>query len=82
MDDVILNVKKGRVLPKEVAHIIDDQNKQLDNLKGDIDRLDSRMQRGIKRLKLCYYTIRMLAYINISNRTCYWNRNLFHIFII
>jgi hypothetical protein len=54
IDDVILDVKKGRVLAKEVAHIIDDQNKQLDNLKGDIDRLDSRMQRGIKRLKLSY----------------------------
>ena len=54
MDDVILNVKKGRVLPKEVAHIIDDQNKQLDTLQEDIDRLDSRMQRGIKRLKLSY----------------------------
>ena len=51
IDDVILDVKKGRVLAKEAAHIIDDQNKQLDNLQEDIDRLDSRMQRGIKRFE-------------------------------
>ena len=51
IDDVILDVKKGRVLAKEAAHIIDDQNKQLDDLQEDIDRLDSRMQRGIKRFE-------------------------------
>ena len=51
IDDVILDVKKGRVLAKEAAHIIDDQNKQLDTLQEDIDRLDSRMQRGIKRFE-------------------------------
>ena len=50
-DDVILDVKKGRVLAKEAAHIIDEQNKQLDDLQEDIDRLDSRMQRGIKRFE-------------------------------
>ena len=33
IDDVILDVKKGRVLAKEAAHIIDDQNKQLDDYK-------------------------------------------------
>ena len=51
IDDVILDVKKGRVLAKEAAHIIDDQNKQLDDLQEDIDKLDSRMQRGIKRFE-------------------------------
>ena len=51
IDDVILDVKKGRVLAKEAAHIIDEQNKQLDDLQEDIDRLDSRMQRGIKRFE-------------------------------
>jgi t-SNARE syntaxin family protein len=51
IDDVILDVKKGRVLAKETGHIIEDQNKQLDSLQEDIDRLDSRMQRGIKRFE-------------------------------
>ena len=51
IEDVILDVKKGRVLAKEAAHIINDQNKQLDSLQEDIDRLDSRMQRGIKRFE-------------------------------
>ena len=51
IDDVILDVKKGRVLAKEAAHIIDEQNKQLVDLQEDIDRLDSRMQRGIKRFE-------------------------------
>ena len=51
IDEVILDVKKGRVLAKEAQHIINDQNKQLDVLQEDIDRLDSRMQRGIKRFE-------------------------------
>ena len=51
IDEVILDVKKGRVLAKEAGHIINDQNKQLDELQEDIDRLDSRMQRGIKRFE-------------------------------
>ena len=51
IDDVILDVKKGRVLAKEAAHIIDDQNKQLDDLQEYIDKLDSRMPRGIKRFE-------------------------------
>jgi len=51
IDDITLDVKKGRVLAKEAGHIIQDQNKQLDDLQEDIDRLDSRMQRGIKRFE-------------------------------
>ena len=51
IDDITLDVKKGRVLAKEAGHIIDDQNKQLDSLQEDIDRLDSRLQRGIKRFE-------------------------------
>ena len=51
IDDVILDVKKGRVLAKEAGEIIQEQNKQLDQLQEDIDRLDSRMQRGIKRFE-------------------------------
>ena len=51
IDDVILDVKKGRILAKEAAHIIDDQKKQLDNLQEDIERLDSRLQRGMKRFE-------------------------------
>ena len=52
IDDITLDVKKGRVLAKEAGHIIEDQNKQLDSLQEDIDRLDSRMQRDfIKRIE-------------------------------
>jgi hypothetical protein len=51
IDDITLDVKKGRVLAKETGVIITDQNKQLDALQEDIDRLDSRMQRGIKRFE-------------------------------
>ena len=51
LDDITLDVKKGRILAKEAGHIIQDQNKQLDSLQEDIDKLDSRMQRGIKRFE-------------------------------
>lgn len=51
IDDITLDVKKGRVMAKETGEIIKDQNKQLDALQEDIDRLDSRMQRGIKRFE-------------------------------
>ena len=51
IDDITLDVKKGRVLAKEAGQIINDQNKQLDSLQEDIDRLDSRFQRGIKRFE-------------------------------
>ena len=51
IDDITLDVKKGRVIAKETGAIITDQNKQLDALQEDIDRLDSRMQRGIKRFE-------------------------------
>jgi len=51
LDDVILDVKKGRVLAKNAGEMIQEQNKQLDQLQEDIDRLDSRMQRGIKRFE-------------------------------
>ena len=51
IDDIIVDVKKGRVLAKEAGDIIQEQNKQLDSLQEDIDRLDSRMKRGIKRFE-------------------------------
>ena len=51
IDDIIVDVKKGRVLAKEAGEIIQEQNKQLDSLQEDIDRLDSRMQRGMKRFE-------------------------------
>ena len=51
IDEITLDVKKGRVLAKEAQHIMEDQNKQLDKLQEDIDRLDSRFQRGIKRFE-------------------------------
>ena len=51
IDDIILDVKKGKVLAKEAVKIMDDQNKQLDELQEDIDRLDSRLKRGAKRFE-------------------------------
>lgn len=51
LDEITLEVKKGRVLAKEAGHIIDEQNKQLDTFQEEIDRLDSRFKRGIKRFE-------------------------------
>lgn len=51
IDDIVVDVKRGRVLAKEAGVIINEQNKQLDDLQEDIDKLDSRMQRGIKRFE-------------------------------
>ena len=49
IDDILLDVKKGRVLAKEAGKIMDEQNKQLDILQDDLDKLDSRLVRGAKR---------------------------------
>ena len=49
IDDIILDVKKGTVLAKETEKILDDQNKQLDELQEDIDKLDSKLKKGAKR---------------------------------
>ena len=51
LDDIAMDVKKGRVLAKEAGTILKEQNKQLDQLQDDMDRLDSRFQRGIKRFE-------------------------------
>ena len=51
LDDIFLDVKKGRVLAKEAGNIMDEQNKQLDELQDDIDRLDSKLKRGAKRFQ-------------------------------
>jgi exonuclease VII small subunit len=51
LDDIAMDVKKGRVLAKEAGTILKEQNKQLDQLQEDMDRLDSRFQRGIKRFE-------------------------------
>ena len=51
IDDITLDVKKGRALAKEAHHTMEEQNKQLDQLQEDIDKLDSRFQKGIKRFE-------------------------------
>jgi len=51
LDDITRDVKRGRVLAKEAKNTIEEQNKQLDSLQDDIDKLDSRFQRGIKRFE-------------------------------
>jgi len=51
LDDIFLDVKKGRVLAKEAGNIMDEQTKQLDELQDDIDRLDSKLKRGAKRFQ-------------------------------
>ena len=49
IDDIIIDVKKGTVLAKGTEKILDDQNKQLDELQEDIDKLDSKLKKGAKR---------------------------------
>ena len=51
IDDITLDVKKGRVLAKEAGNIMEQQNKELDQLQEEIERVDSRFQRGIKRFE-------------------------------
>ena len=51
LDDIYLDAKKGTVLAKEAGKILEEQNKQLDELQNDMDKLDSSLQRGIKRFK-------------------------------
>ena len=49
IDDIFMDAVKGKVMAKEAGKIMDEQNKQLDELQDDIDRLDSRLKRGTKR---------------------------------
>ena len=51
LDNIFLDVKKGRVLTKEAGQIMEEQNKQLDELQKDIDKLDSKLVRGAERFQ-------------------------------
>ena len=51
LDNIFLDVKKGRVLAKEAGQIMEEQNKQLDELQKDIDKLDSKLVRGAERFQ-------------------------------
>ena len=51
IDDIAMDVKKGKVLAREAGVIIKDQNAQLDDLQEEIDKLDSNFQKGIKRFQ-------------------------------
>ena len=51
IDDITLEVKKGRVLATEAKHQIQDQDKQLDALQEDVDKLDSKMNRVTKKFE-------------------------------
>ena len=51
IDDIAMDVKKGKVLAKEAGNIIKQQNVQLDDLQEEIDKLDSNFQKGIKRFQ-------------------------------
>ena len=44
-----MDAKKGTVIAKETGKILEEQNKQLDDLQNDMDRLDSKLKRGAKR---------------------------------
>ena len=68
--DIIVDVKKGRVLAKEAGHTLEEQNKQLDELQEEVDQLDSKFKRGIKRFenyvvqqKTCCLTIILIIEI-------------------
>ena len=49
LDEIYMDVKKGKVMAKEAHKILDEQNKQLDDLQNDMDRLDSKLKIGAKR---------------------------------
>ena len=51
IDDITLEVKKGRVLAKEAKHQMEDQDKQLDALQDDVNKLDSKMNRVTKKFE-------------------------------
>ena len=51
IDDITLEVKKGRVLAKEAKHQLQDQDKELDALQEDVDKLDSKMNRVTKKFE-------------------------------
>ena len=44
IEDITLDVKKNRILAKNVGHVIKEQNKKLDEINVDIDMTDSRMK--------------------------------------
>lgn len=49
LDEIFMDAKKGTVIAKETGKILEEQNKQLDDLQNDMDRLDSKLKRGAKR---------------------------------
>ena len=49
LDEIYMDAKKGIVIAKETGKILDEQNKQLDDLQNDMNRLDSKLKRGAKR---------------------------------
>lgn len=51
LDNIFLDAKRGEILAKEAGNIMDEQNKQLDDLQNDIDKLDSKLKRGAKRFQ-------------------------------
>ena len=51
IDDIAMDVKKGKVLAREAGNIIKEQNVQLDDLQEEMDKLDSNFQKGIKRFQ-------------------------------
>lgn len=51
IDDIAMDVKRGKVLAREAGVIIKDQNAQLDDLQEEMDKLDSNFQKGIKRFQ-------------------------------
>ena len=44
LEEITLDVKKGTQLAKNAAHVIEEQNKQLDVITEDIERTDERMK--------------------------------------
>ena len=49
LDEIYMDAKKGIVIAKETGKILDEQNKQLDDLQNDMNRLDSKLKRGAQR---------------------------------
>lgn len=60
LDEITLDVKKGTQLAKNAAHVMKEQNKQLDQINEDIDRTKERMdtltgrfQRYVAKYSMC-----------------------------
>lgn len=73
IDDIILDVKKGTQLAKNAGHVIQEQNKQLDQMNEDIERTQNRMdtltarfERYVAKFSMCKMIIILIIELAIA----------------